>query len=862
MPSTLENAQQLAGWGFNVLPARGKSPTVKWGDYQSKRSDPELSLWFKPNKRYNYWVNCGRISGWICLDCDSDIAEGFWRNQLGDELLDSTACVKTSKGYHYWFRIDPDGEEWRSWSQNNDQKDAGILFDVRSEGTGAIVPPSVHESGHVYEWVRDPSYGKAAPEALRGPQTAEEEAEAPQARTMLAHLLSNPPEGEGGRNNWLARVCGHYAKQYAPNKRDAYDYHVREAADKLDPPLPDEEAQKTFDSLWKKECAKGHEELVGVEPDEKAGFLLSGGDTILTECVTGKGKNAESTLEVWGDFDMRAVGVVEDDDARRVYDVRVHRRRQGDVRHALLPAPVLADGRALNSWLAELGVSILPPPGMVTKSSASQRLTRYIEAQDPPHFKVVPHLGWDHDVFIAHEGNIDAEGLAVHTDRKPHPILRNRAPYRYGYKVGRDEAVEVLREVLTFHDETICSVYGAWWAACLLKGQIEDSRSSTLFPFMAIAAPSESGKTNGFLPMMVALSGNIVGNDSPTVAELRDSLSSNRSGIVWIDDKDSTEHYRELVRQATSGGTVSKKGEDRTTSVRVKLVNPLMLTGEALTVVGVEKASIDRAVQLDLPSPVGRRSVRNPARPQFDDVVRLARKYPDMTDAAGTLLSLAMEHANLIDEMESLQLQTGRFAEKTSILRLGARVLTAMTGDPVHTERVDVWAHAQEEVGNENALTLSILPRLLAATNMSKQVQEASGEWPITPVVVVDGHVWFNVQATADHWNRLNRGKDNSRTADAKAIEGQARRVEMGGRKREWEDGTPKIKRFKVGGNPNVRPWFWSVGPEMSELLIERAEGGVPSRVSKGSLGGVQRGMFLPTESELRSLSGDVDPDD
>ncbi len=866
MPTTLENAQELAGWGFNVLPARGKSPIVKWSDYQAKRSDSELPLWFKPNKRYNYWVNCGTISGWICLDCDSDEGEAFWRNQLGD-VLDQTACVKTSKGHHYWFRIPEGHDPIPSWSQNNAQKDAGILFDVRAEGTGAIVPPSIHESGHVYEWVRGPDYGKDVPEALCGPQTTEDGGEAPQARSMLIHLVESPPDGEGGRNNWLARVAGHYAKEYAPARRDAYEYHVRLAADKLDPPLPDTEIDKTLESLWRKECAKGHSELVGQEPEEKSGYLLPGGDTLLTECVNGKGKDAEVSLEVWGDFDIRAVGVVEDEEARRVYDVRVHRRRQGDVRAALLPAPTLADIRQLNVWLGELGVSILPPPGMTAKGSPSQRLARYIEAQDPPHFTVVNHLGWDGDVFVAHEGNIDAEGLAVHTDRKPHPILRNRAPYRYGFAVTPEEAAAVLREVLTFHDETICSVFGAWWAACLLKGQIEDSRSSTLFPFMAIAAPSESGKTNGFLPMMVALSGNTVGNDSPTVAELRDSLSSNRSGIVWIDDKDSTEHYRELVRQATSGGTVSKKGEDRTTSVRVKLVNPLMLTGEALTVVGVEKASIDRAVQLDLPSPVGRRSLKDPSKPQYVDVVRLSRKYPDLNDAAGTLLSMAMSHASLIDHMEALQLQSGRFAEKMSIMRLGARVLTLMTGEEVHTERVDTWAHAQEELGNENALTLTILPGLLAATNFSSRVQEASGDWPITPVLHADGMVWFNTQATALYWTRLNRGRDNSRVADPKAIESQAIRAGMGGRGRVWEDGTPRSKRFKVGGNANARPWFWSAGPEMTALLLARAQGetrdafeGESPEGMKGSPRG-QQGLFLPTAEDLRYLAGDVPPE-
>jgi len=99
----------------------------------------------------------------------------------------------------------------------------------------------------------------------------------------------------------------------------------------------------------------------------------------------------------------------------------------------------------------------------------------------------------------------------------------------------------VLDEVLTYHDETVTSVFGAWWAACLLKPQIEVATS--LFPFVAIEAPSESGKTNGFFQMMTQLNGNTRGETQPTKAALRDMAAAHRNGIVWVDDPAMLEHY-------------------------------------------------------------------------------------------------------------------------------------------------------------------------------------------------------------------------------------------------------------------------------------------------------------------------------
>ena len=63
--------------------------------------------------------------------------------------------MKTAKGHHYWFKLPVGERSVASWSATEGQREAGVSFDVRGEGGGVVAPPSVHESGHVYEFVRD-----------------------------------------------------------------------------------------------------------------------------------------------------------------------------------------------------------------------------------------------------------------------------------------------------------------------------------------------------------------------------------------------------------------------------------------------------------------------------------------------------------------------------------------------------------------------------------------------------------------------------------------------------------------------------------------------------------------------------------
>jgi hypothetical protein len=289
-----------------------------------------------------------------------------------------------------------------------------------------------------------------------------------------------------------------------------------------------------------------------------------------------------------------------------------------------------------------------------------------------------------------------------------------------------------------------------------------------------------------------------------------------------MDDLDSLDNHGELLRAVTGEGAIVKKGGDNQQQVVAQLRAALAVSGEALGL-GGQKALLDRAILLEVPSPIGRRSKIDPSRPQWDDVLELKSKYPDLTDLAGSVVELALEQEVLIEQFKELRPGAGRFADKIAVLRLGARILSAMLnkGDWV-VNTVDKWAEDHVDLGAENALTLRLLPRALARTGWK---QRPEGPHPATrtlasPVFCEDDEVvWFSPQLLADWWEREVRQVDN-RTESAVALEQQARAIGMGGEK--GKDGPRKLFRFVTGEGTQI---YWKVPRDLSMALLDRSRG-------------------------------------
>lgn len=882
----LATAQRLASQGFNVLPARhkDKAPIVNWAKYQFLRTDNLLPSWFGGSGHRNFWVMTGRMSMIVVVDCDSEAGDRWWRDRIGD-AMDATAKVKTRNGHHYYFKI-PDGffkdekSTLPSWSVHPKADDDWLeSFDVRADGTGVIAPPSIHETGHRYEWVDcDPEDPYASmQEAPSGILDGSLRAEAPRSaagseedtrkgtggvtRSMLSSLLSNPPGDEGsGRNDWLARVAGHYAKTYH-NQEDLYHSHCEQANRSMGKPLSPKEYKKTVDSIWKGE----HERHTQRALDGDCGWLQDGGYVIMTQVIVkGEGESKEYDLAAYSNFNMKAKGVMVDDDGQRTYWVDIISRRPGlhvDTIDAVLPAVVLGDDRKFKVWLAGYGVSVLPPNNMWPKEGgANLRIQRYLESQQPPVVTITGTLGWDASILNGAGGFVTHEGVITATNALPmaecgvraNPILQSGgvAPHAYGFENDGLEAKRVLREVLTFHEPSITSVFGAWWAACLVKPQIEEV--SSLFPFVAIEAPSESGKTNGFFDMMTQLNGNTRGESQSTKAALRDMAAAHRNGIVWIDDMDDPANLMELLRAATSGGTITKMGEDRVSVKNAKIVAPVVISGEQLGM-STQKALIDRAITIHATSPIGRMSLHDPTRAQWEDVLEVREQYPGgLSTLAGWYVQNALGQVrDVIKQVKAGRSGVaGRAADKIGILRAGARLLDFLVTEDEDHFNWDVGGeHAAHIEGylrvesimagytSDNALTLHVLPWALRHFDYPDKPYARRFEDRVhTPVfirqpngvarsvqeilkldrTVPDGpEIWFSVPLLAQAWEQHKHGRVDKRTESESSLKQQA-------------DALPERavgRQMKIVGAGGSRAYFRRISGDMVQALIKRAEG-------------------------------------
>lgn len=868
---TLQIAKELSAKGLQVFPARykDKPPLVDWKKFQTTSAAPMLDKWFKNRGYLNYWVMTGRGSGFVVVDADSPEGDGWWREQLGDELLDSTAQSATFKGTHYWFQI-PDGwdKPIASWSCHPSKDDThNVSFDFRADKTGVIVPPSVHETGFAYVWKRTLEHAVPAPVALLDGSLREKAPVATgeagggigtggQTRSMLTRLLSNPPGGEGsGRNDWLARVAGHYAKTYH-NQQDLYQAHCAQANASMGTPLDDDEFNKTIESIWRGE----HQNNVYRSMDASTGYLTSGGNRLMCQVLV-KSKDGESKnyeIVEYGDFDLKAKGVMTDEAGSRTYWCEVVRKKRdgsGETERfdIVLRGEVLGDDRNFRKYLARYACTIVPPENMWPRAGTPGiRVQRYLESQRPPVVEIVPCLGWNDNTiqesiggFVTHDGAITADGhvgieaVAVRSD----PRLRSggTAPFEYGFESNPVVARDTLREVLTFHDERVATVFGSWWAACLLKPQIE--QRTALFPFMAVEAPSESGKTNGYFAMMTQLNGNTRGETQPTKAALRDMAAANRNGIVWIDDLDDPAYLMELLRAATSGGSLTKMGEDRESVKNTRIVAPIVISGEALGL-GTQKALVDRAIILKAPSPVTRRSMRDSSKPQWDDILDLRASYPQGLHAvAGWYVQDALNCTEQV--LQALRDGRtgghGRAADKVAVLRAGARLLdwlvsqeeTSWKGAGEHATRLEQWltGHLVDPDGRavtsqENALTLEILPWALRQWHFPERAQagEKVGEMDF-PVFArgldqldptLDGsevEIWFRTDLLAEAWSSAHFGRNEKRTTTAAALKDQADALNC------------RSKQFKVVNGGGRRGSYRRVPAGVALAVLTRAQG-------------------------------------
>ncbi len=705
----------------------------------------------------------------------------------------------------------------------------------------AVVWPSMHpDLGNRYQWwdatgailnrVPQPNefpelpeswwegLRAAAPASRHGPPSSgESQGGAAAARSTLAALLEAPPDGASGRNNWLTRVAGHLAK-IVP-WQDGFEALLLAIDSGLAVPYESTDSggiKKLAVSVWETEQRSAVAED-GELPSQATGWLASSGKgTLIALTEIGKETKVEKLVPV-SDFDMRVLGKYLDEGGGAHYRLAIESAVYGDTRYRVEPARLFGNSQKLSERLRALELNIWPvggDKGAVQSRNPAGRLGHYLSTQNAPRLQVAPHMGWNDEAggFVCEEGVITADGLNPSAGWMPDPRIRERDPvaHQYGFEGSAAEAQAILREVLTFQDDTVAAVFGAWWAACLVKAQLRTKAS--LFPFVAIEATSGTGKTTGFFSLMVELNGASKLGTISTAASRRDAIASNRSGIVWIDDMDDASSTYQDIRTATAEQTRTKKGIDHSTTVSVDLVAPILITGETLPGLADQTALLDRLIRLDVPPVQDRKSLHGDYA-QWDDIVKLKAQHHQLWRFAGWYVQAALRHWPAVEgEWSALRTSSGRHADKLAILRIGARLLDLMTETGWHTEYVDEWCNGQAKPEGD-FLTNRILPELLREHTL-----ESAVGWP--PVFVSEGRVWMHPGQVADEWAKRHRHAD-ARTKAFGELGTITRHRQAAGI---TERGFFNTRRSGDPGGRDRKPYY-GVPLDVSAQILERADG-------------------------------------
>ncbi len=248
-------AVALAEMGFAVFPLKPKDkvPDTRHGCKDATTDPAQVERWWRERPDRNIGIACGSASGGLlAIDFDDHPERGVvgterlgeWERGHG-ALPETCSQVTGSGGYHLLYRV-PEGAKAPTYANQ------ALGVDARGEGAYIVAPPSVHPCGRRYEWETPPEELMPQPADANVMAFVEAHRDRPSAARADAPRYEAPAViSEGGRNDELARLCGHlWAKGV---DRDMVRGALQEAnRARCVPPLSEEEVDRIWESITSK----------------------------------------------------------------------------------------------------------------------------------------------------------------------------------------------------------------------------------------------------------------------------------------------------------------------------------------------------------------------------------------------------------------------------------------------------------------------------------------------------------------------------------------------------------------------------------------------------------------------------------
>lgn len=263
-----------------------KRSIVYWTEYQTRLpTKDEVTHWFTANPDANIGIVTGKISNLVVFDLDSDDAVEYAENEGG---FPDTVKVKTYKGYHIYAKH-PGFEVRGSVNKNLD-------IDIRADGNCVVAPPSIHGSGHMYDWEDGFSISEIDPadctpwmmdyleSVAKGNASAKKKSSDKkdskevtlknEDKDQYVDILKNGCT-EGERNDTATRLIGHLLKTKMDQK-ELWEL-VKLWNQKNSPPMDESELKKTFKSVCQLEAKNPEREI-------KVSSFLYDKKQVVSEC--------------------------------------------------------------------------------------------------------------------------------------------------------------------------------------------------------------------------------------------------------------------------------------------------------------------------------------------------------------------------------------------------------------------------------------------------------------------------------------------------------------------------------------------------------------------------------------------------
>jgi hypothetical protein len=140
------------GWSLIPLEQNGKKPVngLRWAPFIQTGTTPEqVSKWQEQHPRCNWAILLGKPSGGIvALDVDSPAAHRWVDAQGGTGS--KPVWYETGRGWQYLFQLPPGMKDVRGVNPS-----PGV--ELRATGQYSVIPPSIHQSGKAYAWMKEPT---------------------------------------------------------------------------------------------------------------------------------------------------------------------------------------------------------------------------------------------------------------------------------------------------------------------------------------------------------------------------------------------------------------------------------------------------------------------------------------------------------------------------------------------------------------------------------------------------------------------------------------------------------------------------------------------------------------------------------